>query len=191
MDLLTTHRKRQAYQFLLHSYLIGVSSYGLLLFIVFLNNKILEINDKTPTWEVTFLKSLLNSKENIKVSEVFFATMIGIVLAIILVVIINKKYIYKLANHLNISNKHGEDDVWDFLFGSNDVEWVTVRDPESKLVYQGAVSSYSQKDDKRELILSQVKVYKDKDDDDLKELYEKDFIYLSFDVCSKIIVEID
>lgn len=189
MDTLTTHRKRQTYQFILHSYLLGVASYGLLIFVVYVNNFFVKINNQTPTWEVTFLSSLLNSKENIKVSEVLYASLIGIGLSLIIVVIINRKYFYKFANYMNISNKHGEDDVWDYLFGSNDVEWITLRDYESNLIYQGAVSSYSQKDDKRELILSQVKVYKEKNEE-LKELYEKDFIYFSFDVCSKIIIEI-
>lgn len=154
-------------------------------------NKIVVWNDKIPTWNVTFLKSLLNTKEEIKVSEVFYASLIGVILAVILVLIINKKSLYKVANFFNISNKHGEDDVWDFLFSSNDVEWITIRDTETSLVYQGAVSSFSQKDDKRELLLAQVMVYKDNGDAGLKELYEKDFIYLSFDVSANIVIELN
>lgn len=186
IDLLTTHRKRQMFHFVLHSYLIGVFSYGILMLIVYLANMKFEKLD----WKVTFLKSLLNSKEQIKVSEVFLASLIGLILAIILVVIINKKQIFKAANYFGISNKHGEDDVWDFLFSDENVEWATVRDPDTKLVYQGAISAYSQKDDKRELLLTEVKVFKD-ENGVLKDLYDREHIYLNFDVGANIVIEIE
>ncbi|MFP3683891.1 DUF6338 family protein [Bacillus sp. SIMBA_026] len=187
LDLLTTHRKRQMFHFILHSYLIGVFAYGILMFIVYICN---QLNDKLY-WKVTFLSSLLNSKEQIKVSEVFLATLIGAILAIILVVIINKKYIFKVANLLGISNKHGEDDVWDYIFSDERSEWVILRDRETNIVYQGAISAYSQKDDKRELVLSEVKVHKDEGSGELKELYQQNFIYFNFDVNSKIEIEIE
>lgn len=50
IDLLTTHRKRQMFHFVLHSYLIGVFSYGILMLIVYLANKKIEKLD----WKVTF-----------------------------------------------------------------------------------------------------------------------------------------
>ncbi|QBJ83151.1 DUF6338 family protein [Bacillus subtilis] len=187
IDLLTTHRKRQMFHFILHSYLIGVFAYGILMFIVFICN---QLNDKL-FWKVTFLSSLLNSKEQIKVSEVFLATLIGAILAVILVVIINKKHIFKVAHFLGISNKHGEDDVWDYLFSDESIEWATVRDPNTKIVFHGAISAFSQKDDKRELLLADVIVYKDENSGELKELYEKEFIYLNFDISSKLEIEFE
>lgn len=189
IDILTTHRKRQSFHFLLHSYLLGVTSYGFLMLVVWINNRIVMLFGKTPTWKITFLNSLLDSKVKINVSEVFYASLISIIIAIIVVVIVNNKTVYKIANALRISNKHGEDDVWDYYFSSTDIEWITIRDSENKLVYQGAVSAYSQKDDKRELILAQVQVYKDEIASELKLLYEKDFIYFSFDANSRLIIE--
>lgn len=192
IDLLTTHRKRQPYQFVLHSYLIGAASYMILSFFVYLNNRLVEFHNEVPTWKVTFLTSLLNNKSAIIWTEVFFASVVGFILAIIIVKIINEKMIYRVANFLNISNKHGDDDVWDYLFSSEEVEWITVRDADTKIVYVGAVSTYSQKDEKRELILSQVEVYKEiGNNQPLKDLYSLNNLYLSFDVNSKIIIEIN
>lgn len=157
------------------------------MFTVFICN---QLNDKL-FWKVTFLSSLLNSKEQIKVSEVFLATLIGAILAVILVVIINKKHIFKVARFLGISNKHGEDDVWDYLFSDESIEWATIRNLDTKIVYQGAISAYSQKDDKRELLLADVIVYKDQNSGELKELYKKEFIYFNFDFSSKLEIEFE
>jgi len=161
----------------------------LILWVLINNNIVISRNEK-PTWEVYFLKSLLNSGEEINVLEVLFASLISLVLATILSLIINKKYIYKIANILGVSDKYGDGDVWDFLLGSNDVEWVNLRDKETGLAYQGAVHAYSRKDDKREIILSQVKVFRDIKKKELKELYEMPIIYLSFDVNSNVIIEV-
>lgn len=174
------------FHFVLHSYLIGVFSYGLLMFIVYVANKW----SNKFNWEVTFLNSLFNSNVEIKVLEVFLSSLIGFILALILVEIINKKRIFKIANFIGISNKHGEDDVWDTLFSDESIEWATIRDRDTKLVYQGAISVYSQKDDKRELLLVQVKVFKD-ENGFLKDLYDKEYIYFNFDVSANIVIEIE
>jgi hypothetical protein len=137
------------------------------------------------------MDSLFNSDVQINVMEVLFSTIVGVLLAVLLVVIINKKLLYRFANWLHISNKYGDEDVWEFLFSSDDVEWVNIRDLETNIVYQGAVSAFSQKDDKRELVLSQVKVFKDEESGELRELYDMAFVYFNFDVNSKIIIEID
>lgn len=185
IEMLTSHRKRQAMHFIIHSYLLGVMSYGLLLFIVFINNKIVIIRGEVPTWEVTFLKTLFNDKENIHVNEVFWASLIGLLVAILITAMINYSLIYWLTNKLKISRKHGEGDVWDFMFNSSDTNWVNIR--YNDFVYQGSVVSYSEKENTREVLLNKVKVYPK---DGGNELYEMPYMYFNFDVNSNIIIEV-
>lgn len=136
---------------------------------------------------MSFLKSVLDSKEKINVYEVFVASIIAFLIGVLMVFIINKKLMYKLANKLKISSSHGDSDVWEYVFDSETVEWINIR--ENNLIYQGKVLSYSEKDNKRELFISQVKVFSE--DDTSQELYEMPFMYFNFDVNSNIIIEIN
>ncbi|WP_420830378.1 hypothetical protein [Bacillus piscicola] len=157
--------------------------------IVYVNNRLVIEKDLIPTWEVSFLRSLLNNNAEIHINEVFIASFIGIIIGLVFVVVINKKYVYTISNLFQISNKHGEDDVWDFLLSSNDIEWVTIRDYDTMLVYQGAVIAFSQKDNKRELVLGDVNVYKE-EGQELRFLHDMKFNYINFNIESKIIIEI-
>lgn len=190
IDALTSHRKRQPFNFIVHSYLLGVLSYGLVILIVNIINFTVEKIEDIPTLKVGFLDALLNNEEQINASEVFIASLVGILLALILSGVITKKLFYKFANWMGLSDKHGDGDIWDYLLGSNDVQWVILRDKENKVVYQGAVKGYSQKDEKREIVLSQVKVYRDIENE-LQSLYDMSFVYLNFDVNSNVVIEID
>ena len=188
VDILTSHRKRQPFHFILHSYLIGVASYGLLMLIVFISNKIALWQHSHLDWKVTFLKALLNDKKQIHVNEVFYASFLGVIIAFIVVLFINKKWLYNAANRFNLSQKHGDSDVWEFVFNSSTSDWINIRDNDNNLIYQGKVTSYSEKDDKRELLLAQVKVFTA---DDTTELYEMPFIYFNFDIGSNIVIELN
>jgi len=190
IDMLTAHRKRQPFNFIVHSYLLGVLSYGLLILIVLIINFIRNIFGITHNLEVLFIDALLNSEEEINTSEVFFASLAGLIIALILSRVITKNLFYKFSNWIGISDKHGDGDIWDYLLGSNDVQWVILRDKEKNIVYQGAVHSYSQKDEKREIVLSQVSVFKDQEGN-LTSLYEMAFVYLNFDINSNVVIEID
>ncbi|WP_157778201.1 DUF6338 family protein [Parageobacillus thermoglucosidasius] len=191
IDTLTSHRRNQLFHFVIHSFLLGVASYFVVFLLVSLINYSAQLLGRYSTLKSTFMDSLLNNDVQINVIEVFLSTVVGALLAILFVAIINQKILYKISNWLHISNKHGDEDIWEFLFNSNDVEWVNIRDLESKIVYQGAVSAFSHKDDNRELVLSQVKVFKDDESGELRELYDMSFVYFNFDVNSKIIIEID
>jgi Family of unknown function (DUF6338) len=191
IDTLTSHRRNQLFHFVIHSFLLGVVSYFVVFLLVSLINFLAQLLGRYSTLRSTFMDSLFNNDVQINVIEVIFSTIVGALLAVLLVIIINKKLLYRFSNWLHISNKHGDEDVWEFLFNSDDVEWVNVRDLETNIVYQGAVSAFSQKDDKRELVLSQVKVFKDEESGELRELYDMAFVYFNFDVNSKIIIEVD
>lgn len=122
--------------------------------------------------------------------EVVFASGIGVLLAILVVSVINDKLLYTFAQRINLSDKHGEDDVFEFFLGQDHIQWITVRDTETNLIYQGIITSFSQKDDKRELILSSVEAFRDVNGQ-ITEAGEYAYMYFNFDVNSKIILEVN
>ena len=189
IDILTAHRSRQTFQFIISAILCGTGSYMFLSAIVKLNNKIVQLKGLEPTWEVVFFNSFLEENGIIKFSEVFWATIISLVISIFAVWLINNRIIYRLANFLKLSNKHGEEDLWEAFLDRPHTQWIVIRDTEEALVYQGAVKGFSQKDDKRELLLSDVIIYKE-ENNELEDMYTLKEMYLSFEPNSKIVIEI-
>ena len=189
IDILTAHRSRQTFQFIISAILFGTGSYMILSAIVKLNNELVQLKGLEPTWEVEFFKSFLQENGIIKFSEVFWATIISVVISVIAVWLINNRIIYRIANFFKLSNKHGEEDLWEAFLDRSHTQWVVIRDTDEAIVYQGAVKGFSQKDDKRELLLSDVIIYKE-ENNELKDLYSLKEMYLSFDPNSKIVIEI-
>jgi hypothetical protein len=73
----------------------------------------------------------------------------------------NEKLITNILIKYDITNKYGNEDIWDFTFNSRrkDVEFIYVRDFEKELVYAGKVISFSQSEKLREIVLKEVKIY--------------------------------
>ncbi|AEJ19909.1 hypothetical protein [Gracilinema caldarium] len=113
---------------------------------------------------------------NYSAVELLFLIFIGIILGIIFVTLETKKVLYKIAKKLRFSNHYGDDDVWTFVCNSPDVEWVFVRDHKYDLVYFGRLEQYSDPGENRELLLSDVSVYTNKDS---KYCYDIPKIYIS------------
>lgn len=190
IDTLTTHRKRKVFHFIVHAFLLGTLSYTVLSFMVWINNKIVLLRGDTPTWKTNFIESLLNGTElgrKINPIEILIASLLGTVIGILIVLSINRSWYYRFFNVLGITNKHGDGDVWEYILNSKEVEWVNIRDKDNGLIYQGAVRAFSEKDDKRELHLSDVIVYDDEKDE---ELYCMDYMYFNFNVNSNIFMDI-
>lgn len=185
IDVLTTHRKRNIFYFIIYSFVFGTFSYLILNILIKINNWIVEKRGYYPTWNSKFLDAVYNSDISINTNEVLSSSIIGIIVGLFTVFIINHKLVYRIAKKLKISNKHSDGDIWEYVFSSADVEWVVIRDEEEGIIYQGSVTAYSEKDEKRELLLSNVKVYKEEE-----WLYDMFSIYFNFDTSSKIKIEI-
>ncbi len=121
------------------------------------------------------LEKLLNA-DNYSAIELIILIIIGILLGIIFVILETKKVLYKIAKKLHLSNHYGDDDVWTFVCNSPDVEWIFVRDHKYDLVYFGRLEQYSDPGENRELLLSDVSVYTNKDS---KFCYNIPKIYIS------------
>lgn len=159
---LTTHHKWDFKFFLLYSYLLGMLSYFFLYIIVFISSKIALFFNSEYIPEVKFFNILNDTSNTLKTdfSEVFFSTIISLLLGFILSAIINHKIIHKFARKTHISKKSGARDVWDYVFSSTDILWINIRDIKNDIMYQGWVEAYSDTHSYNELFLKDVKVYK-------------------------------
>lgn len=184
IDVLTSHRKRNIFYFIIYSFVFGTLSYLILNIFIKTNNWIVEKRGYSPTWNSKFLDAVYNSDISLNTNEVLSSSIIGIIVGLFTVYIINHKLVYRIAKKFKISNKHGDGDIWEYVFSSADVEWVVIRDEEG-IIYQGSVTAYSEKDEKRELLLSNVRVYNEEE-----WLYDMFSIYFNFDTSSKIKIEI-
>jgi hypothetical protein len=175
VDNLTTHRNRDFKYFIINSYLLGMLTYLLLNLLISINNSIVIWNGFEPTLKMKFLGNLLNMSDQISIKEVFFATLLAILIGIIVSVCINYKIFHQIAIKLGITRKFGDADVWQYTFNSPDITWVIVRNIDTDIMYQGWVHAFSDTCDINELFLRQVTVYKNSTG---IKLYEMDGIYI-------------
>lgn len=173
---LTTHKRNEFNIFLLHSFLMGLVSYFTAYFVVMINNWILILNGYSGNKKLQFLESLTNGKSAISIREVLLVTLLAIILAIVISLVINRGWFHLLARKLKITNQFGEKDVWQHMFNSPNVEWISVRDFENDLIFQGHVAAFSDTSITNELLLQDVIVYASSTGE---ELYHLDAIYIT------------
>jgi hypothetical protein len=108
--------------------------------------------------------------------EIFFLIFIALFLGFFLSAIETKKVLYKIVKKIGITTHYGDDDVWTFICNSPDIEWIYVRDLKYDLVYFGRLEQYSDPGELREILLSEVSVYKNKSG---KYCYDTPKLYIS------------
>lgn len=132
----------------------------------------------TVHYEVTSFQAIQAQNISICFAEVVYATIISIILGILAAWISNKKYISKFARKFGITKHYGDEDVWSYLHNSDYSGWIFVRDHKQDLIYYGYVLLFSDSDEKRELLLSEVDVYNNETGE---KLYSTDKIYICRD----------
>ena len=177
---LILHKEWTNFRFVLISVIFGLFSYLFLQLIILLINLFLEneINDLT-------LWNTLSDVKSIPYKEVLFSSIISIILAFIVSLMENKKWIYKLARLLKISNKYGEENLYSRFLNDPNTDYIYLRDIKNNLTYHGWVKSFSESTDVTEIRLSEVTVYTYSESD---HLYDIDEVYLSLNK-SEIIIE--
>lgn len=173
---LTNNGKRDFKFFLLYSYLLGLFSYFILKLIVDLNNWFVKLRGLHPTWKVDFFTYLTDGKSSIIFTEIFWSTIVSILLGFLAAAIINHKLLNRLARRLKITRRFAERDVWGYLFESPDVEWIVVRDIQNDLIYDGWVEAFSDTYERNELFLRDVIVYRNST---ANELYRLSGLYIT------------
>lgn len=183
---LTTHKKPDFKFFIIYSFILGVLSYMIFYFLILFNKLYLKINGFESKTKLTFIKVLTNNETSVNVKEIIFTTIIAFLLALLISFIINKGWFHIVARKLNITKQFGEKDVWQFLFNSRELSWISVRDFDTNMVYQGYVAAFSDTHKENELLIQDVYVY---DGRTGSYLYDLNALYITREK-SKLTIEI-
>lgn len=106
------------------------------------------------------LEALFNDAVPVRWVEVVVASGVSIVLAIAASYVHRFKLVNRFGQFIGATRRYGDEDVWEYFHNSPDIgSWVFVRDHKLDLVYYGWIESYSESEDERELLLSDVQVY--------------------------------
>ncbi|MEW6619460.1 MAG: DUF6338 family protein [bacterium] len=177
VDTFTIHKPREPFFFLLQSFVFGLSSYFLFWVVLPIYNF---MGIKVGLWdsksEVVFLRALIDDNIHISYYEIVWVCFVAIILGLIITAIETYKIHFRLVKGLRITKKFGELDVWGYSLNAKDIEWVTVRDIEKDLVYDGWVQSFSDDSKDAELLLRDVSVYSNLE---AKPLYQVGAMYIS------------
>jgi len=173
VNKLTFHK-----EFKIPDILLGSLTYGFLCYLVYYFIFIL-IPSKLPSFPSQtfyFTESLTNSQAKLNFQEIAVVTVLAIPIGLALSALENYKILYKLANKLKISDKLDDIGVWNKAFDSPLNHWVVIRDIQNDLMYQGWVESFSDGLDNNEILLRDVKVFRNSDQD---FLYPVPGLYIS------------
>jgi hypothetical protein len=157
------------YEKILRAFFYGLVSYLTIFGLYELcDQEFTRINMDTANGEIINLKHL---------DEIIFSILTSVIISVLWCTAKNKKYFIRTLQWLNVTNKFGDEDLWDYIFESPDAfsEYVHVRDFENQLVYSGWVKSFSDDNILRELILRDVITY----DFDGNIMFETPVMYLS------------
>jgi len=171
VDSLTIHRPKSQFEFVLDSFVYGLASY-LVYWAALWGASHLGLQVRP----LVFLHALTDGRASVSFRELAWASFVACLLALCLTVILTHKLHFRLARRLRLTKKFGELDVWGFVFNSPEVEWATVRDHAHGLAYDGWVQLFSDDSRSAELVLRDVKVYRN---DTGAYLYEVPSLYLS------------
>lgn len=182
MDGLTVHRERKPHQVFLYSFVLGVLSY--LLYVIasaifhFATQFRFGETDACVSYPELpqFFSSLTNSKVPLDFVEILWVTVFSVALAFLLSKALNDKWLVRIGNKLALSNSIGDPNIWCFSLNAKDIQWATVRLIDQKIMYQGYIRAFSDTEETRELLLTNVIAYNEVTG---KQLYTSDRIYLS------------
>lgn len=179
------HKKQSDYLFTIISIVLGLGSYMFLQLLCYLFGVIKSLFPGTSSqyYSLKTLKSLSNG--TVVYTEILFASVCAVILAFIVAYLDNKKLINSIGRKLNVSNKYGDENAYTYFLNSQDIDWVYIRDMENKLTYLGLVEIFSETEEIKELVLSDVTVFSYPDSE---ELYRINKIYLSYSK-DKMIIE--
>ncbi len=113
--------------------------------------------------EFGIMRGLLGATPKINDLAIACSTMVSVPVAAAVSFAYRKKYWNKLCQKIGVSQKYGDEDVFNFLLDSGgpgrSSAWYVVRDHKQNLVYYGAITTWSDHGADRELILSDVDVH--------------------------------
>lgn len=165
---------RKDWEDLLEVIIFSLLSYGIYALIVHV------INWKWPSAAVQFtaFRALFDDKVSVRWQDVFYSSLIGVLLALAASYSYQFKVINRLGKLIRATTRFGDEDVWDFVHRSPNVRggWVVVRDHKLNLYYSCWIQAFSDSGKERELLLRDVDVY---DNTSAELRYKTPVMYIS------------
>lgn len=117
-------------------------------------------------------------KSRIDPEVIGFASLFGVLQGLAITLNLNRQVVLRLCRLIGLSERFGDEDVWTLLLNSTDTDgYATVR--HKGLIYQGYVKGFSSGGEDRELLLTNVSVFKD--DEDVTEAGTIPIFYMAFE----------
>ena len=154
IDNLTIHRETKTHHWFFYPLLLGFICYAPWYLLVSSVQSVYGVN-----LPFQFVTSITDMKAHINFSEIIIASFTAIILGFLITWAMTNRFLFRLANFLNISDKFPEIDAWDNFVALYNPDWLTVRDLDNGLVYQGAFVSASDANDRDGIVLQDVRVY--------------------------------
>lgn len=172
IDKLTVHKENKTLDVLLGSLTLGFICY----FLYYPINLVLKIVPLLSNYinPFSFIASLSDSKSALNFQEILIVTILSIPIGLAFAAFSNHRVLYRVANQLKISKKQDDISVWNNTFCRDSPQWVIVRDTKNNIMYQGWAEFFSEGSTQYELLLRDVKVYKNSDQ---TELYTMSAVY--------------
>ena len=175
IDLLTVHRPRASFFFLLKSFVLGLGSYLTYWSVLWVWYRISKAKTQPG---VHFLRALASSKTLISFREIGIVCGVAVMIGLILAFVIRKRWVYIVCRALRLTKKSGQLDVWEYAFNLEKADFVTVRDRAEGLAYYGRVGAFSDDGNRPQLFLQDVQVLSNETGE---LLYKKGAIYIGRD----------
>ncbi len=177
LEKLTIHKPLTPFKFIVNSIMLGAIVYLLIQVYYYIPYSIDSFKCKVGA-DLHVLKVWENMSDTkvIPYNEIILATFLAIFLGYFGAWIDRKKVIYNIAKRLGASLKYGDENLYTYFLNADEIEEVYIRDIPNNLTYHGVVVAYSETDEIKEIVLSDVTVYRYKDS---VKLYDIDKVYLS------------
>ncbi len=118
--------------------------------------------------------------------ETVNAVFVSLALAVVWISCRTHKIVTRFLNWLGATNHIADQDIWEFMFNSDDpkIKYAYVRDYKNELIYAGYIRAYSERSDVRELAMYDVEVFTQESE----KIYGTPYMYLSREI-SEITIE--
>ena len=171
IDRLTPQEERKIHNILIYSLVLGFLCYCFYYLIIILLNLFPRIHI-----EFSFFNALVSNEAELNFNEIILVTILSVLMGYIIAWLNEKKFLYKVAGWLGISNISGGSDVFSAVLNKDEIEWIRIRDIENDLMYEGLLNTFSESGEIEELYLEDVTVYRSSTH---KELYILNGLYLN------------
>lgn len=161
--------KPQQTTLLIRAFMFGIATYSAIYLIYLACGKTFGYQDLASGPEKVDLFELKD--------EIAWSIPLSFIFSIIWLWIVRYRLLTKLLHKIGETRRYGDEDVWSHTLNSDqaNVEYVHLRDLENGFVFAGWVSTYSESEDFREVLLASVIVYNEEG----SEISRAPFLYLS------------